>query len=62
MKKQLADDIISYTTPIRERIISILQNDAYLAKVAAMGAEKARISAASTLQEVKEVVGFKKLY
>jgi tryptophanyl-tRNA synthetase len=62
MKKQLADDIISYTSPIRERIISILENEAYLAKVAKMGAEKARESASRTLNEVKEVVGFKKLY
>lgn len=62
MKKQLADDIISYTTPIRERIISILENDTYLAKVAGMGTEKARASASKTLKEVKEVVGFKKLY
>ncbi len=62
MKKQLADDIISYTSPIRDRIIDILQNDAYLAKVAKMGAEKARESASKTLAEVKEVVGFRKLF
>ena len=62
MKKQLAEDIIKYTTPIRERIIAILEDDAYLAKVAKLGAEKARESAAKTLQEVKDVVGFKKLF
>ena len=62
MKKQLADDIISYTSPIRDRIIDILENDAYLAKVAKMGAEKARDSASKTLAEVKEVVGFRKLF
>jgi len=62
MKKQLADDIISYTSPIRERIISILENDTYLAKVAKTGTEKARASASKTLKEVKEVIGFKKLY
>jgi len=62
MKKQLADDIISYTSPIRERIISILEDEAYLARVARMGAEKARESASYTLNEVKEVIGFKKLY
>jgi tryptophanyl-tRNA synthetase len=62
MKKQLAEDIIKYTTPIRERIIAILEDDAYLAKVARMGAEKARESAAQTLQEVKNVVGFRKLF
>ncbi len=62
LKKQLAEDIIAYTSPIRERIIDILQDDAYLAKVAKMGAEKARESAAKTLQEVKDVIGFKKLF
>ncbi len=62
MKKQLAEDIIGYTTPIRERIIEILANDEYLAKVAKMGAEKARESAQATLKEVKDIIGFKKLF
>ena len=62
MKKQLAEDIIKYTTPIREQIIAILEDDAYLAKVAKLGAEKARESANKTLQEVKNVVGFRKLF
>lgn len=62
LKKQLAEDIIAYTSPIRERIIDILQDDAYLAKVAKMGADKARESASKTLQEVKDVIGFKKLF
>lgn len=62
MKKQLADDIIAYTSPIRERIIEILADEAYLSKVAKMGAEKARESAAKTLQEVKEIIGFRKLF
>ncbi len=62
LKKQLAEDIIAYTTPIRERILEIHGDDAYLAKVAKTGAEKARESAIKTLQEVKEVIGFKKLF
>jgi tryptophanyl-tRNA synthetase len=62
MKKQLADDIISYTEPIRTRIVEILEDDVYLGKVAKLGAEKARESASKTLQEVKEVIGFKKLF
>lgn len=62
MKKQLAEDIIAYTSPIRERIIDILENDAYLAQVAKTGAEKARESASKTLAEVKNVVGFKRLF
>ena len=62
LKKQLAEDIIAYTAPIRERIIEILEDDTYLAKVARMGAEKARESAVKTLQEVKDVIGFRKLF
>ncbi|MFV0290902.1 MAG: tryptophan--tRNA ligase [Mangrovibacterium sp.] len=62
LKKQLAEDIITFTTPIRERITDILADDAYLARVAKMGAEKARESAASTLKEVKELIGFKSLF
>lgn len=62
LKKQLAEDIISYTAPIRERIIDILADDSYLAQVAKMGAEKARASASKTLQEVKNVIGFRRLF
>ncbi|MFV0521956.1 MAG: tryptophan--tRNA ligase [Mangrovibacterium sp.] len=62
LKKQLAEDIISFTSPIRERINDILADDAYLARVAKLGADKARESASSTLKEVRELIGFKKLY
>lgn len=62
MKKQLAEDIVSFTAPIRERIVEILADDAYLAKVAKMGSEKARESAAATLKEVKDLIGFRKLF
>jgi tryptophanyl-tRNA synthetase len=62
LKKQLAEDIIKFTSPIRERIESLLADDAYLSKVARMGAEKARASASRTLLEVKEVIGVKKFY
>src|SRR5512137_2428323 len=45
MKKQLAEDIIKVTEPIRERINEILSDKKYLAKVVSEGAEKARASA-----------------
>lgn len=59
MKKQLAEDIINVTTPIRERIIEIENNESYLRKVTQEGAEKARESAAKTIREVREIMGFK---
>jgi len=60
MKKQLAEDIISFNAPIRERIINILADDTYLARVVREGAEKARESARKTINEVREIIGFKK--
>lgn len=59
LKKQLAEDIIKFTTPIRERILSIHDDDAYLKKVTRMGAEKARESAGKTLRDVREIIGFR---
>jgi len=60
MKKQLAEDIIQFTSPIRERIIEVYNDDKYLRKVVKMGAEKARESASKTLKDVREIIGFKK--
>ncbi|MCK7536341.1 MAG: hypothetical protein MZV63_37850 [Marinilabiliales bacterium] len=40
LKKQLAEDIIGFTTPIRERIIDISSNDEYLRKVMKIGCRK----------------------
>jgi len=59
LKKQLAEDIIRFTTPFRERIIELSANDDYLKKVAGMGAEKARVSALKTIREVREIIGFR---
>jgi len=59
LKKQLAEDIIKFTTPIRERIEEIYNDDAYLRKVVKMGAEKARESASKTVREVREIIGYK---
>lgn len=59
MKKQLAEDIIAFTSPIRERIHEIMADDTYLHRVVSEGAEKARASASETLRAVREVIGFK---
>ncbi len=59
MKKQLAEDIITVTTPIRERIKEILDDEAYIRKAVEMGREKARASASKTLAEVREIIGFR---
>lgn len=59
MKKQLAEDIVTFTSPIREKITELSANNEYLKKVAAMGAEKARASASQTLKEVRKTIGFR---
>ncbi len=59
LKKQLAEDIVAFTQPIRERILEISADEAYISKVAKMGAEKARESAAKTIKEVREIIGFR---
>ncbi len=59
MKKQLAEDIIMVTTPLREKINEILADDAYIRKAVALGREKARASASKTLKEVREIIGFR---
>lgn len=59
MKKQLAADINQFCAPIRECIVDLSQNNAYMEKVAREGAERARESAAKTLREVREIIGFR---
>lgn len=59
LKKQLAEDIIMATTPVRERIQEIASDTAYLREVAHYGAVKAKESAAKTIKEVREIIGFK---
>jgi tryptophanyl-tRNA synthetase len=59
MKKQLAEDILKFTDPIREKINEILSDNKYLAKVVANGAEKARASASKTIRDVREIIGYK---
>ena len=60
MKKQLAEDIIRATSPIRERILQIEKDQEYLHKVTVQGAERARESTRKTINDVREIMGFKK--
>jgi len=59
MKKQLAEDIVKFTEPIRLRIADLLADNKYLSKVVAAGAEKARASASKTVKEVREIIGYR---
>lgn len=59
LKKQLAEDIIKVTDPIRIRIKEILDDNIYLSKVVREGAEKARESASKTVRDVREIIGYR---
>ncbi|RZF62359.1 tryptophan--tRNA ligase [Sphingobacterium corticibacterium] len=61
-KKQLAEDMVLATEPVRSRIHEISNDDEYVKKVIRMGAEKASESARKTIREVREIIGIKKLY
>ena len=62
MKKQLAEDIIAFTKPLKEKILELENNPAYINKIAKDGAEKARISSRSTLDGVQEIMGLKSIW
>ena len=57
MKKQLAEDMVKFITPIRQKTNDILANENYLKKVMEQGAEKARKSAKATMDQVRMVMG-----
>lgn len=59
LKKQIAQDIAAFNAPIRERLLDYSANKSLLEKIARQGAEKARESAAQTVKEVREIIGFK---
>jgi len=57
MKKQLAEDMVKFVAPIREKVNSIMGNEKYLKEVMEKGAEKARKSAKATMVLVREAMG-----
>lgn len=57
LKKQLAEDMIRFIRPIREKATDLQANPELLKKIIRQGAEKARASASATLQLVKKSVG-----
>lgn len=59
LKKQLAEDMIRFTDPFRERIKEFASDKQALAKVASRGAEKAHESASGTIRMAREIIGFR---
>ena len=60
LKKQLAEDILKITLPIRKRILDLQGDDATISRIVKQGAEKARERAAKTLAEVRNIMGIRK--
>ncbi len=59
MKKQLAEDMVSFIAPIRNKVDDILHNEKYLQEVMEKGAAKAVKSASDTMIIVREAMGLK---
>lgn len=59
MKKQLAEDMIRFIAPVREKAEAIRTDQAYLQGVMELGAEKARASARETMRLAREVMGLR---
>ena len=54
MKKQLAEDMVHFIAPIREKVNKILADENYLDKVMKEGAEKASSHAETTMKLVRD--------
>jgi tryptophanyl-tRNA synthetase len=57
MKKQLGDDMVNFIAPIREKALALQNDQTYLNRIMKEGAEKARESAAQTLQQARKLIG-----
>ncbi|MEN9951841.1 MAG: tryptophan--tRNA ligase, partial [Bacteroidota bacterium] len=57
LKKQLAEDMVKFIAPIREKAETIRNDKKYLNEVMELGAEKARKSAAATMEMVRSAMG-----
>src|SRR3954464_2613425 len=58
LKKDLAEVVVEFVTPFRERTLELLDDQAYLTEVLAQGAAQARAVAEGTLRDVYQRVGF----
>lgn len=57
MKKQLAEDMVQFISPIRKKVNAILNDEPYLQKIMKQGAQKAVSSAEATMKEVRNAMG-----
>ena len=59
LKKQLAEDMVAFVEPFRQRTLEISANEEALRRIIDRGKEKAQASAQRTLDEVRRVIGYR---
>ena len=57
MKKQLAEDMVTFIRPMSEKIAAFLSDEKLLKKVMIQGKEKAHESASKTISETRRLIG-----
>jgi tryptophanyl-tRNA synthetase len=57
LKKQLAEDMIAFIAPIREKAKAMQADESLIQKILKEGAAKARVSAAATIAEARKAIG-----
>jgi tryptophanyl-tRNA synthetase len=58
LKKDLAEDMVVFVAPIRQKATAIMANETLLKQILEQGAEKANKSANTTMKMVREALGF----
>ena len=59
LKKQLAEDMVAFVEPFRQRTLEISADEEALRRIIDRGKEKAQVSAQRTLDEVRRVIGYR---
>jgi tryptophanyl-tRNA synthetase len=59
MKKQLAEDMVKFIAPIREKANAIRKDETLLKKILTEGAERSRESASKTIEATRKAMGLK---
>lgn len=57
LKKQLAEDMVAFVKPIREKTIELQKDEEAIRKILRRGAEKARESASKTIAGARKLIG-----
>jgi tryptophanyl-tRNA synthetase len=57
LKKQLAEDMVNFINPIREKAASIQSDQVLMNRLIKQGADKARMRASETLKIIREAIG-----